>query len=881
MNAEIYFPRNGRAFGQTSEKSFEDTIKKLAKSNVHIIYKTEINLTEDSIVEALKVTESGEEKIGLIFIADALESDSMQKAKKFFEDVGIVGKVKRIEATCKDPMDEYSDSSKEPSESENKKKKKKNKRQNAELEEELIDISGSHVTIEKKKLYAYTVEYKNKLIVLLPPAEMFDTSFCTVLYTAAKKIVAPKKKRSFWKRFIPCKGDRPFDVVRKIILILATCTFLVSSYLLLDILVIQPWRQLQIQQNVRDLKDQGQKTDDNAKKAKDGSDGILSDFSKLVETNPDTVGWITIPNTKVDYAVVRYPGDEERVANGEDPYYLYKDFYRNDSYWKYGTIFMDYRSNLDSKNMILHGHHMQDGSMFAKITEFDDLDRYKGTPVFTFDTIYEKAKWKIIAVIKTNTLKYQGDPIFNYLRGSFSSDYDFMNFVYQLRVRSIIDCPVAVNENDTLVTLSTCCYDYEEFRFVIVARKVREGESATVDVSKARENPTPLYPQICHDNWGIEKPLVTSFQDAYNNGKIDWYDGDGTWSSADDRELTKLLTEGKENAEKMLREGYNKEEYKQEQIEEIESIIDYYLERINNASKGSDVNELYAQAITEIGKVKTIADLKREEEESKKAEEAKKKEELKKAKENAIQEINDSTSGKTYKDENYKKIIKDYTKKINESKDISTIEQLKVEAIDKLSKQEKKITEEESKISEESRIAAELSEYKSDAIRTLYGFVKSAYSDYVKNGLVDLINEYQSKITDASDKKEVDSLLDRAERAFNRKAIELAEEEENQSSQNSENSNNDSAELAAYKANAVNMLNGYMDTSQYSDSVKSRLDDLISEYAGYINEASSKSAIDSLLNEAKGYLDIMANEDSEESGDENSQDEESSDDEAA
>ena len=49
MNAEIYFPREGRAFGQTAEKNFDETVKKLNDINVNIIYKTEVNLTEKSI----------------------------------------------------------------------------------------------------------------------------------------------------------------------------------------------------------------------------------------------------------------------------------------------------------------------------------------------------------------------------------------------------------------------------------------------------------------------------------------------------------------------------------------------------------------------------------------------------------------------------------------------------------------------------------------------------------------------------------------------------------------------------------------------------------------------------------------------------------------
>jgi len=125
VNAEIYFPRNGKAFGRTSEKSFEDTIKKLNGMNVNIIYKTEINLTEESIREALKVTETGDDKIGLIFIADALTADDEQQAKALFESFGVIGKIRRIQGECIDPMTETEESIAEKE----KKAKKSEKRQ--------------------------------------------------------------------------------------------------------------------------------------------------------------------------------------------------------------------------------------------------------------------------------------------------------------------------------------------------------------------------------------------------------------------------------------------------------------------------------------------------------------------------------------------------------------------------------------------------------------------------------------------------------------------------------------------------------------------------------------------------------------------------------
>ena len=169
-------------------------------------------------------------------------------------------------------------------------------------------------------------------------------------------------------------------------------------------------------------------------------------------------------------------------------------------------------------------------------------------PVFTYNTIYEKSKWKIISIFKTNTLESQGD-FFNYLRGDFQNDYDFLNFVYQVRERSIIDCPVTVNENATIVSLSTCTYDFSEFRLVVVARKIRDGEDEAVDVSKAKQNPDTLYPDVWYYTYGGEKPDVTSFQDAYNKKKIDWYDGKRTnWSEKDDIALSKVVSEVRDNA---------------------------------------------------------------------------------------------------------------------------------------------------------------------------------------------------------------------------------------------------------------------------------------------------------------------------------------------
>ena len=127
-------------------------------------------------------------------------------------------------------------------------------------------------------------------------------------------------------------------------------------------------------------------------------------------------------------------------------------------------------------------------------------------------------------MFKTNTLSSHGQ-FFNYMVGNFQNEKDFMNYVYNVRVRSLINCPVDINENDELLTLSTCSYEFTNFRTVVVARKVRLGEDAKVDVSKASINSNAVWPEVYYSSYGGTRPKITDFATAYEKQQIDWYDG--------------------------------------------------------------------------------------------------------------------------------------------------------------------------------------------------------------------------------------------------------------------------------------------------------------------------------------------------------------------
>ena len=532
MNGEIYLLNNTNS-SMKDDNNFKKAIELFKKSKIDILYKTELDNNKTKLLEAFKTSRKSKDKIKFILIPEALDSDDKEQAQKFFENMGLDKKVRVIRGRLKTQSetpenDTEKDSSQvsiisgEPEEKSDKKKSKKVKNQSPE---------------DKGEICAFYMEYKGVYVAALIKEDILGCMCTEIIEKSIIKYVSKwTNKTPFWQRIIPYKGDGVLEVIRKVVLMISIIVFIVSASMLVNELVIIPLQHQKTQDNIKNLYPAGDTNNSKNTAASkipvvnsEGdisyvenpdnltSEGTLKDFSMLIETNPDTAGWIKVNNTQIDNVVVYRPSDTK------NEYYLEHDFYGN--YTKYGTVFVDYRSydGVKSKNIILHGHHMNDGSMFGGLVyTYEKLDFYKQNPTLTFDTIYEKAEWKVIAVVKIHIK--DGEPEFNYFKGTFASDSDFLNYVYQMRARSIIDCPVDVNEDDTILTLSTCSYELgKDIRTVVVARKVRTDESSDVDVSQARYNPYPLMPYVWYDTYGGVPPTVTVFEDAYQKGLIDWY----------------------------------------------------------------------------------------------------------------------------------------------------------------------------------------------------------------------------------------------------------------------------------------------------------------------------------------------------------------------
>ena len=148
----------------------------------------------------------------------------------------------------------------------------------------------------------------------------------------------------------------------------------------------------------------------------------VCNFEKLLKANPDTKGWIKIDNTPIDYPVVQ--------SCGKDPiFYLDKNFEKNKD--KNGCIFINAYTgpfDRDTQNIVMHGHSMKNGRMFASLLKYSDIDFMKNHYMVRFDSIYEPGKWKIFAIIKTNADEKNG-PIFDYFSPTFDSQEHFLKLI--------------------------------------------------------------------------------------------------------------------------------------------------------------------------------------------------------------------------------------------------------------------------------------------------------------------------------------------------------------------------------------------------------------------------------------------------------------------
>lgn len=287
-----------------------------------------------------------------------------------------------------------------------------------------------------------------------------------------------------------------FNTARRSLLAIALMVFIAASAYLVYDLVILPYKHSKMLEDTK--VDEGNTA---TTQLPDTGEVILDKYSALLNMNEDFVGKLIIDAT----------GESGiNVVQADDNYeYLKKGFKGESS--KYGTLFVDYRNNIKKfdTNTIIYGHNMRDGTQLGALSLYSDIENYKDFPTIKFNTIYRDYEWKIFAAFISNGEKGQDNGYaFPYLTTNFSSDEKFLEFIDEVKSRSFYtNEAVDIVPGDKILTISTCDTVFEDARFVVMARLVRNGESADVDVSKAIVNENQRFPQAWYDVKGKRNPF--------------------------------------------------------------------------------------------------------------------------------------------------------------------------------------------------------------------------------------------------------------------------------------------------------------------------------------------------------------------------------------
>ena len=181
------------------------------------------------------------------------------------------------------------------------------------------------------------------------------------------------------------------------------------------------------------------------------------DFASLKQKNSDTVGFIKVNGTDVNHIVVK---------GTDNNFYLTRNFEKE--YNVSGWIFADYRNKLDGsdKNIIIYGHNMRTNDMFGTLKNIlsNSWQEDENNREIVFVTENEEAIYKVFSVYQIEAEDY-------YLQTDFQEG-EYKEYIDTVKSRSAYDFNVEVDEDDNILTLSTCAND-SKYRVILHAKKER------------------------------------------------------------------------------------------------------------------------------------------------------------------------------------------------------------------------------------------------------------------------------------------------------------------------------------------------------------------------------------------------------------------------
>ncbi len=194
---------------------------------------------------------------------------------------------------------------------------------------------------------------------------------------------------------------------------------------------------------------------------------ILPQYQKLYEQNKNLIGWLRVNGTDIDYPVMK-------SMNGNGEFYLDHNF--NGEEDRNGTLFMDDLCDVikPTENYIIYGHNMKSGQMFGDLDNYKSKTFFENHQIVQFDTIYESGIYQVMLAFQSHVYEENVIAFKYYQFIDPASEKEFESGINEMREIALYDTGINTEYGDNLLFLSTCDYDEQNGRFVVLCKKIKK-----------------------------------------------------------------------------------------------------------------------------------------------------------------------------------------------------------------------------------------------------------------------------------------------------------------------------------------------------------------------------------------------------------------------
>lgn len=247
-------------------------------------------------------------------------------------------------------------------------------------------------------------------------------------------------------------------IVAVLTLVLAASTFFIVRH------HIDSAKQNEVYDNLAELVDESDVPKKNEKVTFSEDKTFIPEYLELYKQNEDIVGWIKVEDTKINYPVMQ--------SVKEPDFYLKHKF--DKTYSDYGCPYVQENCDVQkpSDNLVIYGHHMKDGSMFAGLMKYKDKGFWEKHKTIFFDTLTDRYEYEVVAIFKT--VVYTDSPErFKYYQFTDAENAEqFDEYIAKCKELALYDTGISAEYGDKLISLSTCEYSRNNGRLVVVAKRV-------------------------------------------------------------------------------------------------------------------------------------------------------------------------------------------------------------------------------------------------------------------------------------------------------------------------------------------------------------------------------------------------------------------------